>query len=107
MNGVEILITVTIAALCTVLTRALPFLIYRGEQPVPDFVIWIGQRLPRAVMMLLIIYCLKDMDFQNTASFAAPFLGIAVTAILHLRYRKMMISICAGTLAYMLLIRIA
>ena len=54
-------IIITIAAV-TALLRYLPFLILGRKKNTPDFVIYLGKVLPYAVMGMLVIYCLKDVE---------------------------------------------
>ena len=48
-------------ALMTILTRFLPFLIFRRQ--VPAYVTYLGRVLPPAAIGLLVIYCLRDVSF--------------------------------------------
>ena len=43
----------------TLLSRFLPFLIFRGEKPAPPFVDFLGKTLPYATIGLLVVYCLR------------------------------------------------
>lgn len=106
MTTMQRLLTIAIAALVTIGTRAVSFVLFpAGKQP-PRFVTWMGRQLPRAVMAMLVIYCLKDVSFA-AAPFGIPALaGIAITAALHVWKKQMVLSVCGGTFAYMLLIRL-
>ncbi len=53
---------------------------------------------------MLVIYCLKDTSFLTGSHGMPELISIAVTIALHLRLRKMLLSICAGTVCYTLLI---
>lgn len=57
-------------------------------------------------MMMLVVYCLKDVSFQTAGGFLPAFLGVAVTSVLHLWKRQMILSIASGTVVYMALIRL-
>ena len=109
MNTWQTAAAIAIVALVTLLLRAFPFLVFRRREP-PAFVRWLGGQLPRAVMAMLVLYCLKDIA-EPVAPFHSPavwpaLLGTAVAAFVHLWKRQMMLSIAAGTAVYMALLRV-
>lgn len=106
MSKAELLATVLIVAGVTALIRALPFLVFSSGQKAPAFVTWMGQKLPGAVMMMLVVYCLKDVSFGRAADFVPALVGVGVTAALHGWRRQMILSIAGGTAVYMVLIRL-
>ena len=106
MTPVQQFLTLGIAAGVTALMRALPFLVFSGRRQPPRFILWLGNQLPRAVMVMLVIYCLKDESLIR-APFAVPaLLGVAATVGLHLWKHQMILSIAGGTAVYMLLMRL-
>ena len=54
---------VGIVAIFTLLTRAFPFVILGGKREVPPLVKYLGNVLPSAIMTILVIYCLKNVNF--------------------------------------------
>ena len=50
-------------ALVTMLLRFLPFLLFRGNKKTPDFISYLGQVLPFAIIGMLVVFCLKNVDF--------------------------------------------
>ena len=106
MTTAQALLTVLICAVVTVLIRAAAFLLFpAGKQP-PAFVTWMSRQLPRAVMAMLLVYCLKDVHFAALPGWLPTLAAVAATAALHLWKRQMMLSIAGGTALYMLLIRL-
>ena len=95
---------IAVCAICTLIERAFPFLIFRGKE-VPEIVRYLGRVLPMAIMATLVMYCLKGITFSSAAGFAPMLIASAVTALLHLRKRSTMLSICGGTICYMVLIQ--
>ena len=87
------------------LTRFLPFLIFKEDRKTPGFVQYIGKYLPSAVFGMLVVYCLKDVRFTSAAGFVPALAACVVVAALHLWKHKMILSIAAGTAVYMVLIR--
>ena len=96
------IITVGLCVLGTMLTRFLPFFIFRENQETPAFIRYIGKFLPSAVFGMLVIYCLKNVSFLSGNH---ELLAIAITVGLHLWKRQMLFSISGGTICYMLLLR--
>ena len=92
---------VLVMAAGTWVLRFLPFWVFRGEPP--KYVMYLGRVLPAAIIGMLVVYCLKDVDF------AAPPHGlpeaIAAVAVVALQCwrRNALISILCGTVLYMLL----
>ena len=99
--------TIALCAAGTMLTRFLPFIIFREGRPVPRFVQYLGKALPLATFALLIVYCLKDADVAAPPHGIPELASIAATVAAHLWRRSMLLSIVAGTACYMLLLRLA
>lgn len=99
------IITVGLCVLSTMLTRFLPFFIFRENQETPAFIRYIGKFLPSAVFGMLVIYCLKNVSFLSGNHGLPELLAIAITVGLHLWKRQMLFSISGGTIWYMLLLR--
>lgn len=95
-----LILAIAVMTVATFATRALPFLLLRdlAERPV---VLYVGRYLPPAVMALLVIYCVKDVEFTATPYGAGHLLAIAVTAGVHLWRRNALLSIAGGTGLFM------
>ena len=92
------------ALLGTMMTRFLPFLIFREGKEPPEFIQYLGKVLPYAVIGLLVIYCLKDVPGSGT--YGIPeFLAIAFIVLLHRWKKSILLSIGGGTVFYMLLVQ--
>jgi branched-subunit amino acid transport protein AzlD len=85
-------------------TRFLPFLVLSEKRPTPPFVQYIGKYLPSAVFGMLVVYCLKDVNFVSGSHGLPELIAIAVTVALHKWKRQMLLSIAGGTACYMLLL---
>lgn len=100
------ILLVVVAALVTMTTRFLPFLIFGEKRKTPQLVTYLGQVLPFAIMGMLVIYCMKDVSVLS-APFGIPeLLGCTVVAVLHLWKRNSLLSIGVGTVFYMLLVQL-
>lgn len=96
---------VAVAALVTLLIRALPFALFSRGNP-PRVITYLGRVLPATVMAILVVYCLKGVSFATLAGFAPALIAVAATAALHALKRSTLLSIACGTAVYMLLIRV-
>ena len=105
MSFPEECITIGLCALASILTRALPFLLLSEKKPTPPIVRYLGNVLPAAVFVMLIIYCLKGTSFLNGSHGLPEIAGIIATILLHLKFRQMLLSIGGGTAVYMTLIQ--
>ncbi len=96
-------VTIILMALCVVLTRALPFLLFRSKESTPRFVTYLSGYLPSAVFGMLVIYCLKDVQFLSGTHGLPQLLGILVCVLIHLWRKNMFVTIAGGTVCYMLM----
>ena len=102
-HGIAIIIVV---ALCTFLTRALPFWLFGGKKELPLMVQYLGKVLPPAIMIILVIYCLKTINIFAGNRGIPEFLAIGLVAALHIWKKNTLLSIGAGTVFYMLLVQV-
>ena len=105
MTFPEECITIGLCALASVLTRSLPFLLLSEKKPTPPIIRYLGNVLPAAVFGMLIVYCLKDTTFLSGTHGLPELAGLLMTAVLHLKFRQMLLSIGGGTAVYMVLIQ--
>lgn len=95
-----------VVALCTLLTRALPFWILGGKKEIPATIKYLGKVLPPAIMIILVIYCLKSVNILVGSRGIPEFLAIGLVVILHLWKKNTLLSIGAGTVFYMILVQV-
>ena len=94
---------IAVMALTTIAIRFMPFILFRKQTPEP--VLYLGSILPYCAMAMLVVYCLKDVDF-TAAPFGLAELGCcAIVAALRIRKRNTLLSIGAGTVCYMLIVQ--
>lgn len=104
MTTTQQILTIAVMVFATALTRFVPFLVFRGKTT-PAYIQYLSKVLPPAVFGMLVVYCLKDVQFTSGHYGLPELIGIAVTALLHAWKRQMLISILGGTVAYMLLVQ--
>lgn len=115
--GIEIGIVAAMVA-ATVLSRFLPFWVFRGGRKTPPFVDFLGKTLPYATIGLLVIYCLKVPILSvkeqiagggngGAAAWGLPeLIAVAAVALLHKWKKNSLLSIGAGTVLYMVLVQV-
>ena len=106
MTALQRIITIAMAALGTIITRFLPFLLFPAGRRTPAYVRYLGKVLPAAALGVLVIYCLKDVSFLSGSHGAPELISMALVTGLHLWRKNMLLSIAAGTVCYMLLVQL-
>ena len=104
ISPAESVAIIAVCAACTFLERALPFAVFRKGE-VPGVIRYLGKVLPMAIMMTLVIYCVRGISFSAAGKFLPELIGCAVTAALHLWKRNAFLSILGGTAVYMILVQ--
>ena len=97
---------IVVAVLVTAATRFIPFLIFRKKESTPAIITYLGQVLPCAIMGMLVVYCLKDIQLLSTPFGVPELIGCAVVAVLHTWKRNSLLSIGVGTVCYMILVQL-
>lgn len=105
MTLTQQIITIAVVVLGTMLTRFLPFWIFPADKPTPGYVLFLGRLLPPAVLGLLVIYSVKDVEWTGGLYGLPEVLGIGLIVLLHIWKRNMLLSIAGGTLFYMGLVQ--
>ncbi|SFM34313.1 branched-chain amino acid transporter permease [Marinobacter zhejiangensis] len=94
---------IAVTTLATFATRVIPFLFFERHTEHP-LVKHLGRYLPAAVMALL-----ATIFLQRSADWSTPTLGLdalvpgALVVVIHLWRRNALLSIAAGTAAYMVI----
>ena len=103
MENTSYLITFILTmGLATLVTRVAPFMLFnkQGEHPL---LVFLGRYLPPAIMLLLLIYCVKDINWFVNKEGVNEIVALSVVTIAHLLFRNALISILSGTGLYMVL----
>ncbi len=100
------IMTITAVALVTWFCRGLPYLIFTKSKNLPPIINYLGKVFPSSIMIILVVYCLKDTQF-NAFPYGLPdIISITAVIVLQLWRRNILISMLFGTICYMLLTRI-
>lgn len=101
----EQFITIGMVILGTMLTRFLPFILFPAGKSTPKYIQYLGIALPSAIFSLLVVYCLKDVDFQSGSYGLPELLSLLIVIVVHLWKRQMLLSIAIGTICYMMFVQ--
>lgn len=104
MTLAQQIITIGMCILGTMVTRYLPFLIFKENKKTPEYIQYLGKFLPSAVFGMLVIYCLKNVEVLRGTHGIPEGISILVTATLHIWKKNMFLSIAGGTICYMLIL---
>ena len=100
------LATCAVAAVITAALRFAPFLIFGKGKQTPPLVTYLGKVLPYAIMGMLVVYCMKDVQVTASPYGIPELLGCLIVAVLHIWKRNTLLSIAAGTVSYMLMVQL-
>ena len=97
-----------LAALATVLVvtfalRALPFLLV-GQLRESAFVLFLGRYMPVGIMVVLVVYTLKDVALGTGWHGLPELIALGATVGLHLWRHDALLSILGGTALYVVLV---
>lgn len=104
MSVAERLITIFIIAAATILTRFLPFIIFKNNRP--QFVEYLAKFLPATMFGMLVVYCLKDISFFSGSHGIPEVAAVIAVIALHLYKRNVLLSVLGGTVCYMVLVQV-
>lgn len=97
------LILILIIAFVTFLTRVIPFIALSNKKS--PLIEYLGKVLPFCIMAMLVIYCLKDIDFLSGYHGISEIIAVMTVIILHIYKRNTLLSIIAGTIVYMICVQ--
>jgi branched-subunit amino acid transport protein AzlD len=104
INTLQLLVIIAVVALATFATRVLPFICFGSREP-PVILLAIEKNLPPMILLLLVIYCLKDVQWFSAPHGIPELLSIGIVAGLHFWRKNAMLSIFIGTIFYMIIVQ--
>ena len=97
---------IAVCAGVTLLLRFLPFLVFGGKKEVPGYITYLSGVLPYAIMGMLVVYCLKNVNLFAGTHGIPEILASAAVVGLHVWKRNTLLSIAVGTVFYMFLVQV-
>ncbi len=104
LTAVQTLIVIGLVALSTILTRFLPFVLFSGKRKAGKYIRYLGRMLPYASIGLLVVYCLRNVRFDQPANIVPELVAVLSIVILHYRKENALLSMGVGTAIYMILV---
>lgn len=101
----RILMIVFASALTTFLIRSTPFFFF-SKKDLPDLIKYFGKYLPFALMPLLVVFALRNINVLAYPYGLPEIIASATVILLHAKFKKLFISISVGTFVYMVLIQL-
>lgn len=89
----------------TMLTRFLPFLVFRPGKSVPRFVVYLGTVLPLSVIGLLVVYCLRGVSIFSGSHGLPELIALGALLISRKIKKNTLFSIFVGTVVYMICVQ--
>ena len=96
---------VAVMSVVTILLRFLPFIVFRKRTP--PYITYLGEVLPPAMIGMLVIYCLKDVTPAAYPHGLPELIAAVIVVALQAWKRNSLLSILAGTAAYMAMVQMA
>ena len=87
----------------TILARFLPRIIFRNRE-LPGFIAYLGEKLPYSLMGLLLVFCIRGVDFTSSSEVLPLGLAFAGIILSFKFFKNFLVSIFLGTGIYMALI---
>ncbi len=98
------LILILIMAGVTILLRFLPFLLF--SKNTPKAILYLGEVLPYSIMAMLVVYCLKGIDFTANGHAIPEIVSVILVVLLHKWKHNTLLSILGGTISYMIFVQL-
>ncbi|MCI5839000.1 MAG: AzlD domain-containing protein [Peptoniphilaceae bacterium] len=92
-----------VIAFFTFITRAIPFLFLKNKKS--KVIDYLGEVLPFSVMAMLVVFCLKDINFSNKSHFFPEIIAVIVTVLSYKLKRNTLFSVFLGTIVYMICVQ--
>lgn len=106
MSEMYICGAIALAAAVTFCLRGLPFLFFGKMRAMPRWLKRLGTTLPAAIMAVLVVYCLKNAAEDWIHTGVPEITAVLVVALTYKWEHNTFLSILAGTLCNMALLRL-
>lgn len=91
-------------ALTTMALRFLPFFLFGKHTP--EYISYLGKVLPQAIIALLVVYCLRNVSVVTPPHGIPELIAGGLVVGAQVWKRNAVLSILAGTIVYMMLMRV-
>ena len=101
MTKIQMFITILVAIIATFIDRVVPLFLFSKNKKTPEIIKYLGRVLPAALFSFLVVYCFKDTTFTKSPYGLPEIIAFIYIVVVHLIFRKLLLSIFTGTLLYM------
>lgn len=105
LTRLELIVTIAVIALGTMLTRFSPLLMFPRKRKIPMFIKRLQVFLPGAAIGLLVVYCFRHLDLLAGNRGLPEILATIGVVFLYRSFKNALLSIGGGTALYMFLIQ--
>ena len=106
MNNIGHYIAIIVVVVtCTAFIRAIPFLIFGGKREVPEFIHYLGNFLPAAIMATLVVYCLRNIHLLQGNHGLPELIATGLVVLLHAWKKNILLTVALSTICYMIMIQ--
>ena len=105
LTPIETLAIIAMVMIGTIITRFLPFIVFSDRKKKHPYITYLGNVLPYSAIGLLVVYCLKGVDWTSSPFGLPEAIAIVFIAGLHYWQDNALLSIGAGTVIYMALVQ--
>lgn len=102
-----LLLAVAIMTAITAALRFLPFVVFKDptHAKAAKHLEYLGETLPFALMVMLVVYCLREVNFTDMINWVPALLASIATVGLYAWRRSTLLAILGGTVSYMVLVQ--
>ncbi len=105
LSNSEVFSIVIVIALVTFALRLMPFVLFGRKKDAPNYILWLGDVLPYALIGMLVVYCLKNINLSIAPHGLPEIIASLIVVAIHLLLRNTLLSVGVGTIFYMLLVQ--
>jgi len=106
LSTIQSFLTIGVIAFTTLLTRALPFVIFSSGKKTPRMITYLGTVLPYAIIGMLVVYSFRFVSFITHPYGIGEIIAGTFVLIVHRWKHNLLLSIGGGTVLYMLLVQL-
>lgn len=103
-DGLYVILAIFMGFLANYGARFLPFLLFKNKKQDLNL-LFLQKNMPLVIMVILVFYTLFALDFTSLKTALMALASCAFVLILQLYFKNALLSIFAGVLFYMLILR--
>lgn len=104
-DDLHVLAVICVISVVTVALRAVPFFAIRMLSR-SRYLAYLGERMPVGVMVLLVAYTFKDIDFTSYPYGLSPVIALLVSVVFHWLTSNALLSIGLGLASHLVMVNV-